>query len=217
MSLRYQKKREHLLDAAEQLFAQSGYHTVSMREIAREAQLSGEEISAYFENKEKIFYAVIERRASVINLLRIEKLTQTNNRDTSIAALKPLLKAFFDPLYYKSREDPRWLNYFRLVLQMMRQRSPILLLVTEFYTPVSDVFLNRLRQILPEVCEERLAKYWHFSILTYFSVFLDDFHVGDFQLGSVDTPKISEQIAANFRHAEAFVLAGFESLKTGDS
>lgn len=55
-------KREEILDAALELFAQKGYDRVSVREIAREAGLSQAGLLHHFSTKEELFLEVLRRR-----------------------------------------------------------------------------------------------------------------------------------------------------------
>ena len=212
MAQEHQKKWLLALDSAESLFATHGFYSVTIRDIARGANLSPEAINSLFKDKEQIFRKVVERRATVINLMRVESLTRIDPRDHSLKTFKSILGAFFEPLYAKSTESEGWMNYLRLVPQIMRQRSPILSLVVEYYTPISDLYMKRIGHIFPDVPEDVLAKYWHFALLIHFSVFLDEFHVGDFQLGISGSKPRAGSRYENFRHAQIFVMAGFESL-----
>lgn len=54
--------RGHLLDAAERVFAEKGFESAAVREIAELAELSVGSVYQLFENKKAIFRAVFERR-----------------------------------------------------------------------------------------------------------------------------------------------------------
>lgn len=56
-------KREHILVAAEQLFANQGFDGTSVRDIAHQANVNLAMISYYFGSKEKLLQALIEHRA----------------------------------------------------------------------------------------------------------------------------------------------------------
>jgi AcrR family transcriptional regulator len=56
-------KREHILDIAQELFSQHGFEGTSVRVLAKAAGVNGAMISYYFGSKEKLFQAMIERRA----------------------------------------------------------------------------------------------------------------------------------------------------------
>ena len=54
--------RSTLIDAAADVFAKRGFHAASLEEIAEAAGFTRGAIYKNFENKEELFYAVIERR-----------------------------------------------------------------------------------------------------------------------------------------------------------
>src|SRR5437588_10722186 len=57
--------RSTLIDAAADVFAKRGFHAASLEEIAEAAGFTRGAIYKNFENKEELFYAVIERRIDV--------------------------------------------------------------------------------------------------------------------------------------------------------
>jgi AcrR family transcriptional regulator len=57
-------KRVHILDSAEQLFAEKGFEGTSVRDIAGHAGVNLAMISYYFGSKEKLLVALIEHRSS---------------------------------------------------------------------------------------------------------------------------------------------------------
>ena len=54
-------RREHILDAAEQCFARSGFHATSMQHICREAAVSPGALYVYFSSKEDLIAGLAER------------------------------------------------------------------------------------------------------------------------------------------------------------
>ena len=71
-------KREHILDTAENLFAEFGYEGTSTRALAKEAGVNVAMISYYFGSKEKLFEALVERRTNYTH----EKLTSLVKEET---------------------------------------------------------------------------------------------------------------------------------------
>ncbi|KGY10930.1 TetR family transcriptional regulator [Vibrio tubiashii] len=63
-------KRQKIIDAAEKLIAESGFHGLSMHKIAREAGVAAGTIYRYFSDKEDLLLqvrlAVVERNAGLI-------------------------------------------------------------------------------------------------------------------------------------------------------
>lgn len=60
MARRGDELREHILQAAKHVFLEMGFERASMDEVARTANTSKRSLYAHFENKEKLFLAVIE-------------------------------------------------------------------------------------------------------------------------------------------------------------
>ena len=59
-------KRQQILDGANRVFMQVGFDAASMNDITREAGVSKGTIYVYFENKEDLFGALIDRERSAI-------------------------------------------------------------------------------------------------------------------------------------------------------
>ena len=58
-----QQTRERVIDAAERLFVETGFHATSVDEVAGEAGHTKGAVYSNFESKEDLFFAVYERRA----------------------------------------------------------------------------------------------------------------------------------------------------------
>lgn len=54
-------RREHILDAAERCFAQSGFHPTTMQDICRAAGVSPGAVYGYFDSKEALIAGISER------------------------------------------------------------------------------------------------------------------------------------------------------------
>tara|TARA_B100001250_G_scaffold411071_1_gene438866 strand:- start:528 stop:1169 length:642 start_codon:yes stop_codon:yes gene_type:complete len=210
LSERMTRQRQQILDEAEALFASYGYHAVSVRDITREAGVRVASINDQFGSKEKLFYEVIRRRATVVNAQRDQSLELIDRSAPRKQQLHALIAGFFEPLLEKSGIDSGWRNYLRLVAQMIGSRSPILLTVVEFYNPVAQSYLQKVAELYPELEFERILRHWQFVLATYFSVFADNFRVNTLSDGKVR----SSDFVASFEEATAFIHAGLESLFT---
>ena len=71
-------RRQQILDAAAQCFRKSGFHAASMAEIAKSFGMSAGHIYNYFENKEAIIEALVERDLE-ITLTQIAQLLDEQN------------------------------------------------------------------------------------------------------------------------------------------
>jgi AcrR family transcriptional regulator len=66
--------KERLIDSAEHLFAQNGYHNTSLRAITTKAEANLAAVNYHFGSKEALITAVLERRLLPLNDLRRQRL-----------------------------------------------------------------------------------------------------------------------------------------------
>lgn len=199
--------RDAILNAAEALFASYGYHAVSVRDITGLAGTRVAAINDFFGGKEKLFYEVIKRRASVINEERDQGLEALDTNLPREEQLKYLISAFFNPLLEKSAESEGWRHYLRLVAQMIGLRSPILLTVVEFYNPISQRYLQAMHALYPDIEFSRLLRHWQLILASYMSVFANNFRVNSLSAGKVQ----SSDFSVAYREATEFIHSGLRS------
>ncbi len=92
--------KERILDAAERLFAQEGFHCTSLRTITGAAQVNLAAVNYHFGSKEALLKAVFARRLTPLNRARNRCLAAV--RQQARAAGAPLkaaevLRAFVEP------------------------------------------------------------------------------------------------------------------------
>jgi len=85
-------RRQQVLDAAADCFRRHGFHSAGMAQIAREAGMSVGHIYHYFENKEAIIAAIVDRDLARI----IEVLEGFKNADDIIRAMLNRVAADID-------------------------------------------------------------------------------------------------------------------------
>src|ERR1700690_363223 len=90
--------KDKLMDAAEKLFARSGFHGTSLRDITAAAGVDLALVNYHFGSKKQLLTAVIERRGTVLNEERLRRLAQVR-LDAAPHAPRPeaVADAFFDP------------------------------------------------------------------------------------------------------------------------
>jgi AcrR family transcriptional regulator/predicted DNA-binding transcriptional regulator AlpA len=77
-----ERRREEILQAAFEVFSAQGYHNTTMDDIAEKAGVSKGTCYQYFEGKEEIFVATVER--SVENLLEEADAASSGARDAAV-------------------------------------------------------------------------------------------------------------------------------------
>ena len=101
MSTKYrQLTRERILEAAELVFAENGYHEALVDEIGKRTSISKGGLYFHFPSKERLFFAVMDRLADKL-VKHAEKATM--RADTPIAAAEAALDAVVVALSKRKR------------------------------------------------------------------------------------------------------------------
>lgn len=118
------EKHTHILEKAEQLFAQNGYEGTTVRDIARAADVNLAMISYYFGSKEKLIEALFKHRMDGTKL-RIEAVTSNASinpfQKMEILIDQYIQRVFDKQCFYKVLWIEQVLNKNLIILRLMRQ------------------------------------------------------------------------------------------------
>ncbi|TCP55034.1 TetR family transcriptional regulator [Tamaricihabitans halophyticus] len=138
-------RRNRILDAAERIFAEHGYHGTTLRQVAGAAEVKLSLLVYHFESKLRLYVSVFERR-QYVNDERLRRLTVIEDL-TAPDAVERVVRAFLDPVV-ELAEDGRW--YRRLVLREAADPSsqdrPV---IGTLFDPMARQFIAALRVALP--------------------------------------------------------------------
>jgi AcrR family transcriptional regulator len=156
--------RKRILDAAEKLFADRGFHGVSVREIAREAEVDVALISYHCGRKTDLFETVFLRRAEMLNQERRAMLAACRaDAAPEPPSVEAIIDAFTHPLLNRSaRGSAGWKHYFALVAQVNNSPELAPIGMTKFFDPLVQEFIAALREALPGAAEEDIFWSYHF-------------------------------------------------------
>ncbi|MET4580493.1 TetR/AcrR family transcriptional regulator [Ottowia thiooxydans] len=157
---------EKVLDAAETLFAQRGYHGVSLRQIAQEAKVAVSLVQYHFANKEELFGAVLGRRIAVINYERLQRLDAVEQRSKGQPELQDVLRAFLEPTLLFSRNKAQGgQQYAQLIAQISNDPQPHARRVSrEHSDPIARQTIRVLAKALPHMDQKTLTWCYLFSV-----------------------------------------------------
>lgn len=85
--------RERLLDVAERLFAESGFHGTSLRDIGAEMAMANSSLLHHFPTKARLYAAVLERIAESLSALQTEVVAAPGE---GMAPVMALVDGLFD-------------------------------------------------------------------------------------------------------------------------
>ncbi|MGE3164275.1 MAG: TetR/AcrR family transcriptional regulator [Planctomycetota bacterium] len=148
---------ENLLDAAEQLFAQQGIASSSLRDITAAAGANLAAVNYHFGNKDGLLRAVLVRRAAPLHAERerLLALAETAAGDHP-PTVRAILQAFLDPMFRMLRECPHFPAVMGRVL--MENWMPVVGEVfRETFHDTLARFGGALARALPAVPTEEIA------------------------------------------------------------
>jgi AcrR family transcriptional regulator len=139
------ERRERILDAAERVFAESGYHGTTLRQVAAAADVKLSLLGYHFPSKLALYVAVFARRQHV-NEERLRLLRAIDDLGAP-DALDRIVAAFMDPVVALA-EEGAW--YRRLVLREAADPSSMQRpVIRELFDPMARQFIAALRVALP--------------------------------------------------------------------
>lgn len=143
--------REIILDVAEELFAIQGFHGVSIRDIARRAEVNSALIHYYFTSKVELFETVFNRRASLINKERLELLDQYERREGENVTVEGAVASFANPLLdHLANGGKGWQNFFSILAQVNNTPDWGGELIGRYFDPVVQRLIEIVQKALPD-------------------------------------------------------------------
>ena len=154
---------EQILDAAEYLFSRHGLHGVTLKDIARQADMHTSLLHYYFDDKKAIFDAVFARRAAVTADLRMAALDRYEQECDGKPTVEGALHAYLDTdldLYINGGEG--WRNYATLGAQVAMTPEWGAALFDTHFDPVVLKLIGLLRKALPGCPDDKIFWGYHF-------------------------------------------------------
>jgi AcrR family transcriptional regulator len=202
--------REALLDAAEALFAEHGYDAVSIRDITGRANVRLAMASYHFGTKDKLFDAVIARRAEALNRDRRASLDELQRAGTP--DVEAVLRAFIWPyMELATTGGPGWASYCRLIAQSGpgdRWRDQL----SRHFDETAQRFIDAIHAKLPHVRRSVAVRGFVFAVGTMVSAFSGNRRATRLSGGELD----ADDLTATCKAMVPFLAAGIEALAKGN-
>ena len=203
-------RKERILDAAEELFAEHGFDGVTLRTISGAAGVDVALANYHFGPKRDLFDAVLNRRAEVLNKVRSDAL------DACIESAAPgnptvedIIHAYLSPMgKIQGSADEGWRHYFALVAYVNNSPEFGRELMSQYFNPLVTRFIEALKKAFPEAEDEAL--YWGYHYLS-----------GALTLTMADTGRLdtlsggraqSSDFETGYAHMIPFIAAGFRAI-----
>lgn len=150
--------KQKILNAAEELFASQGFSKTTTREITYKANVNVAAVNYYFDSKELLVQAVIERRLSDLNNERISQLQAVRKKAVD-KNLRPqtedILRAFILPLFQLRASEPKASLVLGLVgRSFFAAEEPVRSIFLQSFNPVFNIFFQCLEEALPHISKQ---------------------------------------------------------------
>lgn len=157
-------RRQHaILRAAEILFAQRGFHAVTIRQIADLAQVPLALVGYYFNHKEGLFGAVFAHRGALHREIA-RSLDEARRTATQSDGLHRVVDALVQPLL-RLHQDPELRPYVRLLArELLHPATEAEAALQEHLDPLLQRFMDALQAALPQASHTELAAAWRFAL-----------------------------------------------------
>lgn len=151
--------RERILRAAERIYAASGFHGMSLRDVTLLAGVNLAAVNYHFGSKDKLIYALADRRLTPINSERLERLAKLRAKHArDPIPVRELVCALIDPMFKALRQGKNNRAIMvRLVAQMMIDDPKRFAQIHKtFYKPVLDCYHNELQRTIPQLTSHQV-------------------------------------------------------------
>lgn len=158
-------KRRRILNAAERVFARSGYDGAGMRQISVEAGVAQALIHYHFDTKERLFEAVVARRSGEINGQRVallDALFEVSNKPTLEEITDVLLRPTIEVGHQLENPTNDFARILVSVANSSGKRSTGL--AERYYDPMARKFIAAFEKSTPGLGHENAVWAYMFAI-----------------------------------------------------
>ncbi len=161
-ALRPDRKADILL-AAEKLFAQRGYHAVTIRQIAEEAGVPLALVGYYYGQKHELFQAIFAHWNSTIEE-RVARLRAVPLDAKSPKTLPAIIEAFIDPVLRLRASNEG--EYYALLVarELYHATDETDQVLRAYFDPLAYAFIDALHLTLPQATRGQIAWVYQFAL-----------------------------------------------------
>jgi AcrR family transcriptional regulator len=156
-------RKQAILLAAERLFAQRGYHAVTIRQIADDADVPLALVGYYYGQKHELFAALFDHWGSTIDE-RLAALRAVHLDPADPSALPAIVQAFVMPVV-RLRTSAEGESYALLVARQLYQAGDEAdAVLRKHFDPMAHAFIDALHATLPWASRGEVAWVYQFAL-----------------------------------------------------
>jgi AcrR family transcriptional regulator len=194
-----------ILDAAEEQFANHDYDAVSMRNIVRCAGTRLALVTYHFGTKEALFEEIIKRRAGVLEHGRRQGLAMLLH--SGKVDLESLLRAFMQPYFEMMKGgQPGWNNYAHLIARA-NHTDRWLPIAIRYFDEIALRYIDVLHRLFPKAPRHILARAFFFSIALMTHTFAQNRRIERLSAGKIKAGDLDSAYQALVAYAAGGIRA----------
>lgn len=204
---------ERILDAAEELFAEFGYHGVTLKDVAARVGVSSTLIHYHFSGKESLLEAVWARKAPISALNRLQAMRRYAEDVGDEVTVEGALHAWIDTdLDLQIDEPQQWIAFGKITAQANSAAGWGAEKMTNYFNPVVLALIDLLKKAMPG-CDERTI-FWgyHFVSGAMTHNWARTKRLDELSHGLCS----SDDFVSIKRHMAKFMAAGFHAICQGE-
>ena len=205
MTLPHFSTKDRILYAAEELFAQQGFASTSLRQVTSRADVNIAAVNYHFGSKENLVNEVFRRRMDDMSSERLAALQRAV--EAYPGELEPILAAFVEPALAMAQDRHGGGAFIRVIARAYAESNDSLRkFLSDQYGHVLREFAKALATCVPDLGKESL--YWRLDFLSGALTYA----MADF--GLIKRPSGVSEAVHRQRAAKAlihFAAAGFQA------
>ncbi len=200
---------ERILDAAEQLFAEFGYHGFTLKDVAARVGVSSTLIHYHFSGKDSICEAVWARKAPISARNRLESMRRYAEEVGDRITVEGALAAWIDAdLNVQIEETDQWRAFGKIAAQANSAAGWGAEKMTKYFNPVVLALIDLLKRAMPDCDEETIFWGYHFVSGAMTHNMARTGRLDELSHGLCS----SDDFVSIRRHMAKFMAAGFEAI-----
>ena len=205
MAQQHFSTKDRILHSAEELFAQQGFASTSLRQVTSRAAVNIAAVNYHFGSKENLVNEVFRRRMDEMSAQRLDGLRKTT--DAAPGQLEPILAAFVEPALAMAQDRHGGGAFIRVIARAYAESNDSLRkFLSDQYGHVLREFAKAIGPCVPALGKEEL--YWRLDFLSGALTYA----MADF--GLIKRPSGVNEATHRQRAAKAlirFAAAGFKT------
>ena len=217
VNLSQSKSKRNLLDAAEQLFADRGFDSVSVRDITHLAKANVAAVNYHFGGRDGLITVLLTRYITPVYEERMARLDNLERKWTGKSVpVEEIIDAFVRPLINTVRKSELSERlFYKLIGRIFSMNAKgIPRELEEQFQALSDRFTRAFAKALPTVGAEELAWRIHFVVGAMIHMLMQHEMLQRITHGTSGTPSMEATLGRFIRFAAAGLREGVEQAST---